>query len=756
MALFYKRPLACACACLIAVMAVLYFAPLFVSLLLGIVLSGLALILFSFCLWRGFSYPKLFLLLVVLAISFGAFRIYFDQRGNERENALSLGQSEEAEAVIEEILYQNTYGAEYLVRVERLGEENISGKAVLRLESASPFGVGDRICGEFLLESLQYEAYHENAASDYFSKGAKFLLLCEDMQTLDLVQSGTHTLSSRLARLRAVTAFRISDTVGGEEGKLLAAILLGTKNNLSDATVRDFRLSGVSHLLALSGLHLMILVGLIDRLLYLLHASKRTRITVVLPLCLFYFLLTGCNYSLLRAMLMLGAVYFSFLLREDNDALTALFLSAATILCVTPYALFSLSFQMTMLATLGILAYAKFQAPIVKLFPKGKGRLRFVRWLARGTLLSLLITLTTTLCLLPVLWLTLGSYSLMTPLANLLLVPIAPALLFGAVLVLVLPFAPIGTVVAPIVRLVLYLSRFFASFDLMLTLRAAYVPYIMIPLIVLSALLLVLDLKQRYFLSLLPLALSVLAFATVIPIAHHMDRGKLEVGYRHSGKNEGLVLVQNTSAVICDVSGASLTQWRADWYTAQEMGATRLEVLMLTHYHSKSAVALSRFSQSAMIHALWLPQPQNEEEEEILLELLDVALAQGLNVTLYARDSALTVFESGRLSVSAPLWHSRSAEPAFSLEISFGAKTLCYHTAALSEYLRAQQQTHACRGTHLILGAHGPVPHDDIEIPMHEGLADVALGSERALSFLQIREGLRYLLSPERYIYTLK
>jgi hypothetical protein len=166
---------------------------------------------------------------------------------------------------------------------------------------------------------------------------------------------------------------------------------------------------------------------------------------------------------------------------------------------------------MTMLATLGILAYAKFQAPIVKLFPKGKGRLRFVRWLARGTLLSLLITLTTTLCLLPVLWLTLGSYSLMTPLANLLLVPIAPALLFGAVLALCLPFSPIGIAIAPIAKLVLYLSRFFASFDLMLALRAAYVPYIMIPLIVLSALLLVLDLKQRYFHSLLTLALSVLA-----------------------------------------------------------------------------------------------------------------------------------------------------------------------------------------------------------------------------------------------------
>ena len=756
MALFYKRPLACACACLIVTIFTLYFAPISVCLLIGGVFVLVSLFLLFLCLVRGFSYPKLFLLLIVLAISIGGFRTYLDQKNGVKGNILPMGEVFQSELSIKEIVYQNTYGAEYLVHVERLGEYDTSYTAMLRIESSAPFGVGDNIQGSFLLESLDYDAYSDNAATNYFSQGAKFLLVCEDAQALTLLESGTHTLSAKLSRIRAIAAFRISSAVGGEEGKLLAAILLGTKNDLADSTVRDFRLSGVSHLLALSGLHLMILVGLTDLLLRLLRTSKRTRIAIVIPLCLFYLLLTGCNYSLMRAMLMLGAVYLSFLLREDNDPPTALFLSAAIILVVTPYAVFSLSFQMTILATLGILAYAKFQTAILKLFPKGKGKLRFLRSVIRALLSSFLITITSALCLLPVIWLTFGSYALLTPFANLLMVPIAPFLLFGAILALLLPLAPIGAMIAPIAKFALLLSRIFASFDMMISLRAAYVPYILIPLILISALLLVLNLKHRYFLSLVPLVLAILAFAIAVPIAHRLGEEKLTLTYRQSGKNEGLILVQNSGAMICDASGASLTQWRADWYTAQQLGATRLEVLMLTHYHSKSVVALSRFSQSVYIHALWLPQPQNDSEKEILSDLLEIAIEKGLSVTIYEHETPLTVFETGEIRLQKPLWHSRSTEPAFSLRVSFGQEVICYHTAALSEYLRAKKQSHVCDATHLILGAHGPVPHGTVEVSDYTGLCDVIVSNETILSFLHVREGIRYLISPNERRYVLK
>lgn len=678
MALFYKRPLACGCACLIAVVFVGYFLSCLFSFLLACAFLIPFLILTGICLFRGFSYRKLFAILVLAALALGFLRVAIDRYHAQELLSEYQEQNVTAKLVIKDVVYQNAYGAEFLAQVTHMNSKEESETVILRFDSTVPFGIEDRISGEFSVHDLAYEAYSEGAAHEYFSDGATCLFLCEDVQTLSLSESGTNTLRARLSRLCAIAAFRITDTVGGEEGNLLAAMLLGAKDKLSEATVRDFRLSGVSHLLALSGLHLMILVGLIDRILYLLRASKRMRIIIVMPLCFFYLILTGCNYSLLRAMLMLLAVYLSFLLREHNDSITMLFVSAALILCVTPYAIFSLSFQMTMLATLGILAYAKLHASLYKLLPVKKGWRGLLLKILRAILCSVLITLTTTLCLLPVLWLTLGSYSLMTPLANLVLVPIAPALLFGAVLALLLPFSITGSMIALVGKAALTLCRFFASFDLMISLTRTYVPYILIPLFIASAFLLLIDLKKRHWLALAPLAAAILAFSVVIPISHQIGKESLTVTYRAAGSNEGLVLVQNNGAVLCDISNSSLTQWRANWYAAQKMGATRLEVLMLTHYHSKSVSAFSRFSQSAYIHALWLPQPQTQDDREILLQLLEIAQKRDLSVTVYDHDLALTVFERGTLVLQTPLFHSRSTEAAFSLEVTFAEKTLCY------------------------------------------------------------------------------
>lgn len=756
MALFYKRPLACACACFTAAVFLAFFLSTPLCFLLAGVFLLTALVLLGFCLFRGFSYRKLFILLAVSALFLGFLRPTPSRLATEDTLTRYQGKGVTAELTIREVLYQNAYGAEFLAKVSCIDLQPKESTVVLRFSCAAPFGVGDRISGEFTVQSLEYEAYREGAANRYFSEGAEFLCLCEDVQSLSLLKSGTNSLRAKLSRLRATAVFRITDTVGGEEGKLLSAMLLGARSKLSDATARDFRLSGVSHLLALSGLHLMILVGIADRILYLLHASKRLRIATVIPLCLFYLVLTGCNYSLLRATLMLGAVYLSFLLREDHDSITALFLCAALILCVTPYAILSLSFQMTMLATFGMLAFARSHAFLCKILPVKKRWQALPFKLLRGILSSILITLTTTLCLTPVLWLTLGTYSLMTPLANLLLVPIAPVLLFSAVLCLLIPFSAVGSAAGLVGRAVLILTRFLASFDLMLSLTRAYVPYILIPLILCSAFLLLIDLKKRYRLTLVPFGIAILAFAIIIPISNRICEAQLEVGYRCTGKNEGIVLVQGDSAVLCDASGSGLTQWRADWYMAQKMGATRLEALMLTHYHSKSISALSRFAQDVYVHALWLPQPQTKEEKSILLQILEIAQGHALSVTVFDHEQALTVFERGTLMLQTPLYHSRSSEPAFSLSVTYGTSTLCYHTAALSEYLRAKGEEHTCNATHLVLGAHGPVPHDTVQIPQNDTLTTVLIGSEKALLFLEMRQNLRYYPFPSEKIYVLK
>ena len=756
MAIFKNRPLAAACALFLLVVFAAYFLPSAITLAVSIFAAVLAAVFLLLFLRRTHPYRFLLLFLLMLAIAGGALRVFINVSLSNSVVEEHIGTRVSADISLLEISQSNSYGAQVLVEVDVLNGDVCDFIALLRCEHAFPFFVGDRVRGEFVMQSLDFEPYDQRSVYYYKSEGAVAQLISAEEQAFVLLESGTQSARARWWDLRAILSHRMTRVETGEGAKLLAAMLLGSKQELSDATVRDFRLCGVSHLLALSGLHLVILIGLLDRLLYMLYASRRVRIAIVLPCSLFYLMLTGCNYSLLRAVLMLCFVYLAFLLRGEKDALTALCFSATLILLVTPYAVFSTSFQMTVLATLGILSFGRIQALLCRLLPRKRGFAGVLLFLLRAAISSLVISLSTTLCMLPVLWLTIGSFSLLTPLANLLLVPLAPILLVGALLLLLLPIPLVASVTCFIAQLVLSLASFLATPGAMLSFHYDFVPYVLIPVIALTLLLLMLDLKKLYPLVLLPSALGILAFAVALTVSHAVGEERLQVAYRSAGKSEGLILVQNSAAVICDLSTTSFTQLREDWREAQALGATRLEVLMLTHYHAKSALALSAICDVAYPAQVWLPTPETEKEKELLAEVLAVAIEKELVCTVYERERALTVFQSGTLTLSKGIYSSRSTEPAFTLSVRFGNRELCYHTAALSEYLRNSKGVHACTAQELILGAHGPVVHEEIEILGGESLSRVLLGSEEVLEKLTVRDGIKYLPYPGRHIYVLE
>ena len=90
-----------------------------------------------------------------------------------------------------------------------------------------------------------------------------------------------------------------------ETGGLLGAILLGDRTYLSGQTSLDFSRIGISHVLALSGMHLAILILGIEKLLSLIGISKKARYIITIILTLAYVALTGFSVSVVRAGIML-------------------------------------------------------------------------------------------------------------------------------------------------------------------------------------------------------------------------------------------------------------------------------------------------------------------------------------------------------------------------------------------------------------------------------------------------------------------
>lgn len=751
MGILKKRPLLAAALVLISFCVLGTVLPIVaVAVIIGV--------LFLLCVCFGVLHAvrrsgrcRFLLLLLSLAAFLGAGRICFD-RFYQKYTAEPLYHTEiEGTLCIDEIVYRSSYGSKYYVTLQSANGEAHSIKAAFTTDVLSPFYLGDRVGGRFYCVPVSDETQSAEDLAYSRANGVSLVLMPATDSVPVLTESGTDSLRAQLNDFRYRLYGDISEAVGGEAGGLVGALLLGVRDELDVKTVRDFRRTGLSHLLALSGLHLAIIMALVERFIRFLGMGRKMRCMALVFICGAYLVLTGGSFSMLRATLMLLTVQLSRIFGGDYDGLTSLGLGGALIVLLTPNAVFDVSFQLTMLATLGILSFGSLQAWLRRLIPQKEGILRPLTALLRGVLTSVCISLAAMLPILPIQWLVFGEFSLLTPLSNLLMIPLAtPLLAIGVVILLLalvgLPFVPLAWLVSWPARAILWIVQQLSPARSVLSLERGFVPYIIVPLCVLTAALLLIPLKKRWRpLVLAPFAMSVIAFAVCYGVSNAMGADEVRVIYQTTGSNEVLVLEQNDRAVLCDLSSGGVTRLKEGMEYA---GVGELEVLMLTHYHRAHVAALGKFCRSYLVRELWLPAPLSDDDARILSDIERIALEENIVVTIYQSNSAQEVF-GGTLRVSSVLRASRSVEPAFYIDVDCCGTRLRYQSAAYSEYARnAGLEIAGGDHTHLILGGHGPRPHDTVSAEGSAALREVWVASEAVLEWCVLPSGVHCTVCP--------
>lgn len=212
-----------------------------------------------------------------------------------------------------------------------------------------------------------------------------------------------------------------------QAGAVFPALLTGDRFFLSKETVELIRKAGVSHILALSGLHVGFVVsigfilswvsGLVAPGIYLRISRMKLGVLFAIPFVLVYLWLGQFTPSLLRAACMFG--FWGLLLFMDRGRiiLDGLFMAVLLILCVEPLSIFHLGFQLSVLAVGGIgLLFPFFQ----KLLPSGRGPFSMV---SRFILGVFYVSLCANIAILPVLIWNFGTV-LPNLLFNILFVPL--------------------------------------------------------------------------------------------------------------------------------------------------------------------------------------------------------------------------------------------------------------------------------------------------------------------------------------------
>ncbi len=248
------------------------------------------------------------------------------------------------------------------------------------------------------------------------------------------------------------------------ENEILSAIILGLRRGIPSHVLNDLRATGLSHIIAISGLHISIVAGLLLNLFIFIGLKRRWAFYfAILSLILFLFLI-GFRASSLRAGVMGFVALWALTLGRLNKSINALLLAATILLLINPKLLLGdVGFQLSFLAVAGIIFLGEY---IDKFLTKIKLPESF------EIKSSLMMTLSAQVMVLPLLVYYFGNLSLVAPLANILVLPfLPPIMIFGFIQALV------AFVSVPLAQLIGHITQALLDWIMFISHQLALLPW---------------------------------------------------------------------------------------------------------------------------------------------------------------------------------------------------------------------------------------------------------------------------------------
>ena len=235
-----------------------------------------------------------------------------------------------------------------IIRVEKCNNHDIkSGTKISFYSSKSDFKTGDIINSELETESAlkgEYEEYN-------LSEGILYNTQINEISG----KSGKNKIYSAAAETRNYINSLIRDYTDKNVSSTISGLLIGDKSGFSDEFSENIRHSGVSHVMVVSGMHLAIIMSAVNSVIKKLFYNRFVRFVSSASTVLYIMAVCGFTPSILRAGLMYLILSSSILFGRDGDSVNALSLSVCLILVFSPCTVFNISFQLSVLSTLGIL-----------------------------------------------------------------------------------------------------------------------------------------------------------------------------------------------------------------------------------------------------------------------------------------------------------------------------------------------------------------------------------------------------------------
>ena len=422
-----------------------------------------------------------------------------------------------------------------------------------------------------------------------------------------------------------------------KEAKLLSAVLFG--NDADWEGLEDFRTLNVIHILSISGLHIGLILGLLSGALKKLTVPYDLRKISVHGLLLAYLFLTGFPVGGMRVWLSLLFADAGKRLWRPVDPNYALGFSAAIFLLVNPFYIYRLGFLFSFFSVYGILNIY----PKLPIFGSERGKVAQ----------ALGVSVAVSLAIAPLLLFTSGSISMMGLLANVVLLPLAAAILYGAVAVSLLSFLfpPVAVGAAVVTRWI------FLPF-LFLTKHMAHAPFNWVlpsfSVLEACAYYLILHFAMHFPMRRLKLKagrlliLQVAIVGMLVLAWGQWMRPDLSVTQLYVGQGDCAYVEAKNFRGFIDTGGSRFGADPTARYVEpflRKCGVGALDAVFLSHYDADHAGGVSALAKSHKIKHIFAPAPGSDEDVAMYEEIQDKAGAvEPIEGTFAMKDWDLRVF----------------------------------------------------------------------------------------------------------------
>ena len=485
----------------------------------------------------------------------------------------------------------------------------LSGKAysvLLYLYDGLDLQPGDQIHGNFY---LRYTATGGSLDPGYYSVDGYYLLLFpnEISDPIPGQESGQYLP----AKLRHQLVQILDAAFPSDTAPFAKALLLGHTDELTYQDDTALKISGIRHVVAVSGLHVSILYSLVY--LFALHKKKLTALLGIPILCLFA-AVAGFTPSVVRACIMQGIMMISQVIRKEQDPPTSLSIAVLVMLAVNPFTVASVGFQLSVASVVGIFTlYKRISDRLMdSVWTELCWKKPVVLWIMRYVIGSLSVSLSASIFTVPLCAYYFGMVSLIGIITNLLCMWSITFLFCGIILVCVaglawMPLASgIAWVLSWLIRGILLLAEALSKVPL----AVVYTQNVGVILwLIVSYGILIVFLVHKWNFPGNPIWYSAILLLAVVlitwlrPMAESYRATLLDVG-----QGQCVVLQSEGRTFLVDCGGSSDEKAAntAVAYLANQ-GVRTVDGLIITHYDRDHAGGAALLMSRLRVQTLYLP-----------------------------------------------------------------------------------------------------------------------------------------------------